>query len=77
MSNIRYLEICPRNFANEMFIVCGTQKQIKKAYEDINDDPNAWAKIISASDKLIRNMKRDGKLILPLDESYVRRYYHA
>lgn len=80
-----YLEISPRGFANETFIVVGSHAAIATAESIINDDVSAWAnRLCSASPKLRaakRNAEKWGQPIERLSEDHVRphrpQYIHS
>lgn len=75
-SRIAYLQISPRGFANETYIVAGSRAAVDVAQGIINDDVSAWARRLPASDQNVRRAKREadifGQQVERLSESDVR-----
>lgn len=77
MSNA-YMQISPRGFANETYIVVGSLTAIETASSIINDDVSAWARRLPESSSEVRRAKRDaeryGDPIPTLSETDVTRH---
>ena len=54
----RYIIISPRGFSNEVNVRFGSAEAVRIASEIINDDVNAWAKIVPSTHPEVRAAKR-------------------